>query len=262
MASKPKTFKMRGKYPPGGPAIVRQELERLGYKWVPPNTPNELVDVIWTMRLEIPEQRQLLEHQKTNFLPSMQEVALKHMLHKNIVAAAKLNAQKEYDFWPKGYNLPEEWEDFVQMYKDHGDQEIPYIIKPSRQAMGNGIICITHASQLDKDSEYVQTKTPVAQQYIMDPLLIDGYKITFRIYVCITSVDPLRIYVFPNGLTRICSEKFTSTLDSFKNSFIHLTNYDINKFNKQAFESNISKDIKQEGLRCNRERTRINCGMK
>lgn len=30
---------MRGMYPPGGPKIVRQEFERLGFQWVPPSTP-------------------------------------------------------------------------------------------------------------------------------------------------------------------------------------------------------------------------------
>lgn len=35
-----KRFIMRAKYyPPGGPKIVRQELERLGFQWVPPSTP-------------------------------------------------------------------------------------------------------------------------------------------------------------------------------------------------------------------------------
>jgi hypothetical protein len=36
---------MKGLYPPGGPKIVRQEYERLGFQWVPPNTPNGIVVV-------------------------------------------------------------------------------------------------------------------------------------------------------------------------------------------------------------------------
>jgi len=43
--------------------------------------------------------------------------------------------------------------------------------------------------------------------YILNPLLLDGFKMTFRLYVLITSFDPLRIYIYPNGLTRISSEK-------------------------------------------------------
>lgn len=38
--AKEKSFVMRAKYyPPGGPKIVREEIERLGFKWMPPTTP-------------------------------------------------------------------------------------------------------------------------------------------------------------------------------------------------------------------------------
>jgi hypothetical protein len=45
------------------------------------------------------------------------------------------------------------------------------------------------------------------RRYVMNPILLDGFKISFRIYVAITSISPLRIYVHPSGLTRISSEK-------------------------------------------------------
>ena len=34
------------------------------------------------------------------------------------------------------------------------------------------------------------------QVYVDDPLLIDGYKFDIGLYTMITSIDPLRIYVF------------------------------------------------------------------
>jgi tubulin polyglutamylase TTLL6/13 len=36
----------------------------------------------------------------------------------------------------------------------------------------------------------------VCQVYLTDPFLIDGFKFDMRIYVLITSCDPLRIYIF------------------------------------------------------------------
>eukprot|EP01120_Amphizonella_sp_Union-15-10_P010518 TRINITY_DN421_c0_g1_i1.p1 TRINITY_DN421_c0_g1~~TRINITY_DN421_c0_g1_i1.p1 ORF type:complete len:480 (-),score=66.72 TRINITY_DN421_c0_g1_i1:26-1390(-) len=241
---------MKGRYPVGGPKIVRQELERLGFVYVPKTIPNNQVDVIWTMRLETHEIQALLPHQKSNFLPGMPELCIKHLLHKNIQLSKKLKGEKHYDFWPNGFWLPEEFEEFTRFYKNRGDERIPFIIKPSRCARGDGIICITHVSEIEKNSEYIQKQTPVAQEYIMNPLLLDGYKITFRIYVAVTSFDPLRIYIYPKGLTRICSERYTVELDSFKNSYIHLTNYDINKFNESSFVDNVSKEIDHDGLRC------------
>lgn len=39
-------------------------------------------------------------------------------------------------------------------------------------------------------------------RYIDNPLLIDGYKFDVRIYVAVTSYDPLVAYLYEEGLTR------------------------------------------------------------
>jgi len=69
----------------------------------------------------------------------------------------------------------------------------------------------------------------VVQKYIKHPFLIDEYKFDFRIYVLVTSVMPLRIFWFKDGLARFCTEKYKQK--AFNNPFIHLTNYAINKDN-------------------------------
>ena len=58
-------------------------------------------------------------------------------------------------------------------------------------------------------------------------MLIDGYKFDLRIYVAITSINPLRLYVYDEGLVRFASEKYDTT--DLKNIYSHLTNYSINK---------------------------------
>ena len=52
------------------------------------------------------------------------------------------------------------------------------------------------------------------------------------IYVLVTGLKPLRIYLNKEGLVRIAAEKFTLNESSFENSFIHLTNTGINKKSK------------------------------
>lgn len=86
-------------------------------------------------------------------------------------------------------------------------------------------------------------------RYVMDPELVDGYKTSFRVYVLITSYDPLRVYIFPDGLTRICSEKYSADVDTMDNLYQHLTNVDINHVNEAKFVENISDDIDNDGLR-------------
>ena len=40
---------------------------------------------------------------------------------------------------------------------------------------------------------------------ILHPIQFD-----FRIYVLVTSIDPLRIYLYKNGLVRFATEKFST----------------------------------------------------
>lgn len=62
------------------------------------------------------------------------------------------------------------------------------------------------------------------------PLLIDGLKFDLRIYVLVAGIDPLRIFVYEEGLARFATEPYkpprTENLD---NRFMHLTNYAVNK---------------------------------
>jgi hypothetical protein len=87
----------------------------------------------------------------------------------------------------------------------------------------------------------------IISKYIPNPLLINGHKFDLRIYVVITSYEPLRIYVYKEGLVRFASEEY-SIKDAKTNQYNHLTNYSINKKN-QNFVQNKNLEQDDRGMK-------------
>lgn len=82
----------------------------------------------------------------------------------------------------------------------------------------------------------------VVSRYVPNPLLINGHKFDLRIYVLVTSYEPLRVYMFKEGLARFATEAF-STSSNKKSRFIHLTNYSVNKkSDKFVTGNNLERD--------------------
>lgn len=69
------------------------------------------------------------------------------------------------------------------------------------------------------------------QKYIINPLLLDGYKFDMRIYVLVTNFHPLEAFVYKEGFARLSTEKFSLEPMFIKNTFVHLTNFAINRNN-------------------------------
>lgn len=59
--------------------------------------------------------------------------------------------------------------------------------------------------------------------------MINDLKYDLRVYVIVTSYDPLRVYVYNEGLVRFATEKYTLDPSDLKKKFIHLTNFSVNK---------------------------------
>ena len=60
-------------------------------------------------------------------------------------------------------------------------------------------------------------------------LFLTGYKFDLRLYVLVTSFDPLRIYMYTEGLGRFAAEPYSKCEENLTNLYMHLTNYSINK---------------------------------
>lgn len=60
-----------------------------------------------------------------------------------------------------------------------------------------------------------------------------GLKFDARLYVAVTSVDPLCIYLYQEGLARFATVKYAGGNSDLSNQYMHLTNYSVNKDNPE-----------------------------
>lgn len=75
-------------------------------------------------------------------------------------------------------------------------------------------------------------KTYVVQKYLKNPLLIDDLKFDLRIYALVTQSEPLKIYLYREGLARFATVKYKYSNTKKGSLQMHLTNYAINKKSK------------------------------
>lgn len=162
--------------------------------------------------------------QRINHFPGMTNIARKTKLAEHLDCMKK-RFKKDFSFYPTTYTLPRDKHHMKKYFEPGGKSKSTYIVKPDGGCQGRGIFLTKKWSAIEELST-----THVAQRYISDPLLIDNKKFDLRIYVLITSCDPLRIYLFQDGLVRLCTQDFSKpTSSNMENTCMHLSNYSINK---------------------------------
>lgn len=77
----------------------------------------------------------------------------------------------------------------------------------------------------------------IVSKYISDPLCIDEHKCDVRLYVAVTSFDPLVIYLYEEGLVRLATVKYDKTAENLWNPCMHLCNYSINKYHSDYIKA-------------------------
>ena len=66
-----------------------------------------------------------------------------------------------------------------------------------------------------------------------------------RLYVLVTSFDPIKIYLFKDGLVRLATVPYSTSKSSLKQRFVHLTNYSVNK-KADAYVKNTNSPTKTQ----------------
>jgi tubulin polyglutamylase TTLL2 len=195
-------------------------------------------------------------YQRCNHYPKSSEITKKDGLYRHMKRMRVVHGAGLFNFVPETFTLPNEYVKFCQFFADERDKAqtlheqqqqqgssasgttIPattalpscgnrnrgpnplFICKPAELSRGRKIFVFDDIGELTYDC------SSVVQRYVDRPLLIFGHKVDFRIYVLVTSFQPLRMYIYDNFLTRFSGEEYNT--DS-KDNFVHLTNYSVTK---------------------------------
>ncbi|KAK2579476.1 hypothetical protein KPH14_010790 [Odynerus spinipes] len=202
--------------------VVRRVATRFGMKEV---TEDSSWNLYWTdLSISIERAKDMKRFQKVNHFPGMTEICRKDLLARNLNRMLKL-FPKDYNFFPKTWCFPADHGEAIAYSKLRRAKT--YIIKPDTGCQGRGIYLTKNLKDV-KPSDRM-----ICQVYISRPYLIDGYKFDLRIYTLITSCDPLRIYVYNDGLARFATSRYKEpTGHNTSNVFMHLTNYAVNKHSR------------------------------
>ncbi|CAE1282372.1 TTLL15 [Acanthosepion pharaonis] len=165
-------------------------------------------DVLWTHDypfLELVDDlTKLKPHQKVNHFPGSGFITNKVNL-----------ATTPFDFVPKAFKIPAG----IKALKAHSKKFPEKLwIQKSNNHRGIKILPINELD-LSKSGSFIQ-------EYISNPLLIDGQKFDIGIYTILTSIHPLRVYVLESdALFRFCPEKYYPFDPSIADKYVVGDNY-------------------------------------
>ena len=138
-----------------------------------------------------------------------------------------------FNFFPTTYNLPGDYSLFVEEFRKIGGV---WIMKPIGKSQGRGIFLLNKLAQISQwkndfrwKPDSPQAEPYIVQKYINNPLLVGGKKFDLRIYVLVTSYQPLTVYLYRSGFGRFTHHRYSNKVDEIQNTYMHLTNVAIQK---------------------------------
>lgn len=172
--------------------------------------------------------RLLKPYQKVNKFPKASCLTLKANLWSSFLRMQTHFGSVAFGHMPQTCVLPGQLEMLEEWMEAPENDEVVWIIKPAAAYCGKGINLYRSGQDLPEE---VKAAKGVACRYIDPPYLINGLKSDIRLYVLVTSWNPLVVYLYEEGLARFATELYN--LEHIERRCMHLTNYSLNKHNKR-----------------------------
>ena len=135
----------------------------------------------------------------------------------------------------------------MRIPKTHYAGKNMWLLKRDNLNRGRQIKVMSNLDDILKEiNSLYEQKSPynlLIQKYIEEPLLYYNRKFDIRIWVLFTYIsceNRYEVYIFKEGHLKACSDEFNIDSDDL---FIHLTNYSVQKYNKNFSKTEIGNEI-------------------
>lgn len=173
---------------------------------------------------------QLAPGRTVNHIPGNNALTVKSLLYRTLRdARARWEAQSgiaeagagRLAFFPRTFVMPHDYHALQHEAARRPEQR--WILKPKNAARGRDIQVLDDVARVPVGERWM------VQEYVGNPHTLEGCKYALRLYALITSVEPLRVYLYREGSAKLASEPYEP--DNIGNVFAHLTNPDVNARN-------------------------------
>ena len=170
------------------------------------------------------------KYQRLNKFYNFEQYVSKSLLYNNY-KKFKNKYPNEYNYMFDTYSYPEE-KDSIE--KKFGNYNIKYnkdiwLVKPQIGSEGRKIFILTNLSDIILHKFIIN-------KYLYNPHLIKGYKYDIRFLGLISSIQPIKLYLYNESKVRLSSEKYKFFESSINNKFMVLINVRVNILNKNKYK--------------------------
>ncbi|MFG6157434.1 PqqD family peptide modification chaperone [Halomonas sp. 1390] len=226
----PRRFWLGGQRAAEQDRFFREALEPLGWRV----GDSQDWDAAWITGMpEAGEFRRVSPRRIMNHFPGNAALTVKSRLHESLAALRERIIEshgpdhelaKRLGFFPRAYVMPDDYHALQQAAREHPEQR--WILKPTNASKGKGVRVLSDVAEAPLARDWL------VQEYLANPHTIRGHKYVLRLYVLISSLAPLRVYLYRQGFAKLASEPWDP--DDADNPYSQLTNPDINALNDRA----------------------------